>query len=148
MKYCNNCFRFAVGTPPYCTFCGRSYDVRLCKRGHINSRASQFCSQCGSEDLSLPAPAETLLSRMSRWSVQLALGMFVGVVALALGVSIFVAIDWSAVGPRLVLLGLVVWFLYWATTLLPGPIRKAGGSLGKRIVGKSDSNKESRRKHG
>lgn len=147
MKYCNNCFRFAIGQPPYCTSCGRSYDLRLCKRGHINSRHSQFCSECGSDDLSFAAPPETLLSRLSRWSVQLCFGMFVGVVALAVVTSIFVAIDWSVVGPRLVLLGLVVWLLYWSTTLLSGPVRKVGSSLGKRIVGKSDS-KHRRRKHG
>ena len=144
MKYCNNCFRFSVGKPPYCTSCGRSYNVRLCKRGHRNSRQTQFCAECGSGDLSTPAPPETALSRMSRWSVQLVFGMFVGLVILALTASIFVALDWSVIGPKLVQLGITVGVLYWATTLLPGPIRKAGSSLGKQFVAK-DKTKTRRR---
>ena len=147
MKYCNHCFRFAVGQPPYCTSCGRSYGVRLCKRGHVNSRSSQFCFQCGSDDLSQAAPPERFLSLLARSTVQVALGMFVAIVALAAGASLFVAIDWSAIAPRLVMLGIVVWFLYWTTTLLPGPIRRAGSKVGKYALGKTDS-KDDRRKHG
>jgi hypothetical protein len=147
MKYCSHCFRFAIGQPPYCTVCGRSYNVRRCKRGHVNSRFAQFCFDCGSEDLSQPAPPERFLSLMARWTVQLALGMFVALVALAAGVSLFAAIDWSAIAPRLVMLGLVVWFLYWTSTLLPGPIRKVGGKFGRHMLGNTKS-KEGRQKHG
>ena len=94
--------------------------------------------------MSTPAPPETALSRMSRWSVQLVFGMFVGLVILALTASIFVALDWSVIGPKLVQLGITVGVLYWATTLLPGPIRKAGSSLGKQFVAK-DKTKTRRR---
>ena len=147
MKYCNKCFRFAVGSPPYCTYCGCSYDVRRCKRGHVNSWFALFCAECGSDELSQPAPPERALSRLSRWTVELALGMFVGLAGFAVLASIFVAIDWSAIAPRLVSLGIVVWILYWATTLLPGPIKRAGSKLGKHAIGHSDE-KEHRRKHG
>jgi hypothetical protein len=146
MKYCTQCFRFVVGQPPYCTYCGRSYSVRLCKRGHVNSRFAQFCFQCGSDDLSQPAPPERFLSKMARWTVQLAVGMFVGVATLAAAASVFVAIDWTAIAPRLVILGVVVWLLYWASTLLPGPIRKVGGKVGKQLM--KSKTKEDRQKYG
>ncbi len=56
MRYCYQCGRFTTGDPSYCNFCGRSYDVKLCPRMHINSRISEVCSTCGSRDLSVPQP--------------------------------------------------------------------------------------------
>lgn len=56
MKYCFNCNRITPGVPLYCNFCGRSYDVKLCPRRHVNTRTAEACSQCGSRDLSIPQP--------------------------------------------------------------------------------------------
>jgi RNA polymerase subunit RPABC4/transcription elongation factor Spt4 len=56
MRYCSNCKKLTAGKPPYCNFCGRSYGVRLCPRGHNNPRAAEACSECGSMELSTPAP--------------------------------------------------------------------------------------------
>jgi hypothetical protein len=74
---------------------------------------------------------------MARWSVQLVFGLFVGIVILSLVASLVVALDWSVIGPKLVELGVMVGVLYWATTLLPGPIRKAGSSLGRQFMTKN-----------
>lgn len=129
MKYCANCFRFSLGQPPYCNFCGRSYTVRLCKRGHPNARNAEFCAECGSNELSLAAPPETFLSKFSRISVQLLVGLFVGLTILSLVFALFLALDWSVLGPRLVLLGVLVWVAYRATTLLPGPVKRLGSTF-------------------
>ena len=56
MLYCYHCRRLTPGEPLFCTFCGRSYDTKLCSRLHPNIRTALVCSQCGSEDLSLPQP--------------------------------------------------------------------------------------------
>ena len=56
MRYCSNCKKLTAGKTPYCNFCGRSYNVRLCPRGHKNPRVAQACSECGSTELSTPAP--------------------------------------------------------------------------------------------
>lgn len=56
MRYCHNCGRITTGEPLYCQFCGRTYQVKLCPRLHPNSRNAQVCSQCGSRELSTPAP--------------------------------------------------------------------------------------------
>ncbi len=56
MRYCSNCKKLTSGKPPYCNFCGRSYGVRLCPRGHKNPRAAECCSECGSPELSMPSP--------------------------------------------------------------------------------------------
>src|SRR5947208_15806141 len=56
MRYCHNCGRITTGQPFYCQFCGRTYDVKVCPRLHLNSRGASVCSQCGSRELSSPAP--------------------------------------------------------------------------------------------
>ena len=56
MKYCHFCHRLTAGTPLFCEYCGRSYSVKLCPKLHINPRAALVCGQCGSKELSTPAP--------------------------------------------------------------------------------------------
>lgn len=63
MKYCHECHRLTPGKNPYCGFCGKSFNVRLCPRQHINPRSAQACSQCGSRELSLPQAKVPLLLR-------------------------------------------------------------------------------------
>jgi hypothetical protein len=58
-------------------------------------------------------------------------------------VGFFASLDWDAIAPRLVLLGLMLAFLYWTTTLLPGPVKKLGKAAGsqawKAMTGKGKS---------
>jgi RNA polymerase subunit RPABC4/transcription elongation factor Spt4 len=56
MRYCHNCHRITAGKPLFCSNCGCTYRIKLCPRLHINPRAAQICSQCGSRDLSTPQP--------------------------------------------------------------------------------------------
>jgi hypothetical protein len=134
MKRCNECFRYAVGQPTYCPFCGRSYNVRICSRGHVNARHVQFCTTCGNTDLSTPAAAEGRLARLSRWSLKLVLAVALVGVALALLVGILASIDWSSLAGPLVTLVFMYGFLYWTTTLLPGPVKKVGRAAGRKVV--------------
>ncbi len=64
MRYCNHCRKFTAGKAPFCNFCGRSYGVKLCPRGHSNPRAAEACSECGSKDLSTPMPPNSGMSRI------------------------------------------------------------------------------------
>jgi hypothetical protein len=54
MKLCFSCGRVTTGTPAYCHNCGKTYNVKLCSRGHINPRSANVCSQCGSREMSIP----------------------------------------------------------------------------------------------
>jgi len=56
MTYCFHCGRMTWGKPLFCNYCGRSFDVKLCPRLHVNPRNATACSQCGSSDLSTPQP--------------------------------------------------------------------------------------------
>ncbi len=51
MRYCPYCHRINAGTPPICNYCGRSWHIRLCPRGHENLYDARFCGICGSTDL-------------------------------------------------------------------------------------------------
>lgn len=54
MRICYQCGRITSGRPSFCIWCGRSYNVRLCPRLHVNPRDAQSCSVCGLHDLSTP----------------------------------------------------------------------------------------------
>ena len=56
MRYCHNCGRVTTGKPSFCQFCGRTYNVKLCPKHHPNPRNAVVCSECGSRELTVPAP--------------------------------------------------------------------------------------------
>lgn len=64
MRYCRNCRKFTSGKPAFCQFCGRSYGVKLCPRGHKNPRAANACSECGSHELSTPHAPQSGMSKI------------------------------------------------------------------------------------
>lgn len=54
MRICYQCGRITAGKPAFCNWCGRSYEMRLCPRLHMNPRKARTCSVCGLRDLSIP----------------------------------------------------------------------------------------------
>jgi hypothetical protein len=64
MRYCRNCQKFTSGQPAFCQFCGRSYGVKLCPRGHRNPRSANSCSECGSHELSTPHAPQSGMSKI------------------------------------------------------------------------------------
>ena len=72
MKYCPYCKRVNLGNPKFCNYCGRTWYLRLCPKGHENPVDAQFCRLCGSPDLSTPSgrkPAWKWLLRCLVWIV-------------------------------------------------------------------------------
>ena len=134
MRRCTSCFRFHPGTPTFCSYCGRSFDVRICSRGHRNPRGVQFCAECGSADLSTPAPPATFLHLVSGRVRYLFSALTFALIVLTAGLAVIHSIDWSALTPSLVALVLMVGLLYWTTTLLPGPVKKLGKAAGRQVV--------------
>lgn len=133
MRRCTACFRFHPGQPTFCSHCGRSFDVRICSRGHRNPRGVQFCSECGSSDLSTPAPAASFLHRLSGSVLYLFAGLTLALVVLVAGLALIHVVDWNALSGPLAELLLMLGFLYWTTTLLPGAVRKVGRAAGRGI---------------
>jgi hypothetical protein len=54
--------------------------------------------------------------------------------SLASLLALLYSIDWEALSPHVIALVLMLGFLYWTTTLLPGPIRKVGKAAGKQAM--------------
>src|SRR5438128_6848258 len=54
MKYCHNCKIYRPEDSRFCTRCGSSFDVKYCRKLHPNSVTAEYCSVCGSSDLSTP----------------------------------------------------------------------------------------------
>jgi|ERR1051326_5600285 hypothetical protein len=133
MRRCTNCFRFHPGSPTHCSQCGRTFNVRICSRGHVNHRNVQFCTQCGSADLSTPAPPASLTQRLGA----LTLYVFSGLTAIVVGLTgVLALLDLISTDVILVPLAKLLFMLgllYWATTLLPGPVRKLGSKVGKAV---------------
>jgi hypothetical protein len=125
MKRCTYCFRYWLAQPLYCPRCDRTFDQRICARGHVNARDVQACETCGSPRLSTPAPVSGGLNTVAFWTVRVAVSVTVVLLAFTLSVGLLVPLDWRRLGPRLLLLLVMPWILYRTTLVLPGPIRKA-----------------------
>jgi hypothetical protein len=131
MRRCTSCFRFQPGSPTFCSYCGRSFNVRICSRGHHNPRGVEFCSECGSADLSTPAPRASFLFHLSGAVLYLLSGLLVLILMGSAALSLFYLIDWQALSDPILMLVLMLGVLYWTTTLLPGPIRRIGRAAGR-----------------
>ncbi len=108
----------------YCPTCGRSYNLKICARGHANPRNTQFCPTCGSGEFSTPAPPERLSSHLARAVLQFTIG--VGLLAVLASLVVVVAshLDWSTMSQPLISVLVLLCLVYWLTTLLPRPVKK------------------------
>lgn len=125
MKYCYQCGRVTTGEPLYCNSCGRSYNVKLCPRGHVNPRSADVCSRCGSRDLSTPQPRVPLHVRVLAFLLSLLPGCLLTFVSL---VAAFLLMRQFLTNPRwlgaLVSLAIVWGLLAWLWSELPLWFRK------------------------
>lgn len=118
MRWCAQCQRYLSGRPTYCPSCGRTFTVRLCRRGHANSRNVTFCSQCGSDDLSTAAPAES-------WSIA-AIHHLPTMASPLVGaaVALVILFNWVLVFPYLLAAIVILGGMYVATGVLPPATRR------------------------
>ncbi len=125
MKYCYQCGRVTAGEPLYCNSCGRSYNVKLCPRGHANPRSADVCSQCGSRDLSTPQPRVPLGVRLLAFLLSLLPGGLLAFFSIVFG---FLLIREVLMNTRwlcaLVSLAIVWGLLAWVWSELPLWFRK------------------------
>ena len=133
MRYCHNCHKVTTGEPLFCQFCGSTYDAKLCPARHMNPRWATVCSQCGSRDLSTPAPKIPLIVR----PLLLLFGLSPGFLLLA-GLIVYVGFyvhrlftDPAGLLPLMVLgLGLGLLLLLWMS--LPKIVRSGFTRHGRR----------------
>lgn len=108
--------------------------MRVCSRGHRNPRGVQFCAECGSADLSTPAPPASFLHHLSGFVLYLFSALTIALIVITAVLAVLYNIDWSALMPSLAALVLMLGFLYWTSTLLPGPVKKLGKAAGRQVM--------------
>lgn len=112
MKYCYQCGKMTAGDPLYCATCGRTYDVKLCPRQHVNPRGVAVCSKCGSRDLSTPQPKVPVGLRLLALLFRLGVGLALFAATLALVVALFRSPQVRQFAFALILLLAVLWGLW------------------------------------
>jgi hypothetical protein len=128
MKFCYQCGKMTAGEPLYCGTCGRTYDVRLCPRAHVNPRGAEVCSKCGSRELSTPQPRIPMGYRLLAILVRLALGLLLFYATLQLAIDL---VSSPEVQRALVAFGLLLAVLWWLWSKLPDWFQEALRTLFK-----------------
>jgi hypothetical protein len=122
MKYCYQCGKMTAGEPLYCGTCGRTYDVKLCPRAHVNPRGAEVCSKCGSRELSTPQPRIPMSLRLLALLLRLGLGLLLFHASLSLVIAL---VRTPEVQRALVAFGLLLTGLWWLWSKLPDWFQEA-----------------------
>src|ERR1700722_1468758 len=129
MKFCYHCSNATAGQPLFCNSCGRSYDVKLCPRHHVNPRSAEVCSACGSRELSTPQP------KIPCWwkGLGLFLQLVSGVLLILLSLGIAIEVLKSQAGQNaMIVMGLLIAVLWAVWVMLPEWLRKLIHALLKK----------------
>jgi len=128
MKYCYQCGKMTAGEPLYCGTCGRTYDVKLCQRQHVNPRGAEVCSKCGSRELSTPQPRIPMSLRLLALLIRLGLGLLLFYASLTLVVDL---LRTQQVQQVLIVFGMLLSALWWLWSKLPDWFQEAIRSFWK-----------------
>jgi hypothetical protein len=135
MKYCYQCGKMTAGEALFCGSCGRSYDVKLCPRMHMNPRGAEVCSKCGSRELSTPGPKIPMSWRLLAILARLGLGLVLFYASLSLVIAL---VRSPEVQRTLVALGLLLACLWWLWSKLPDWFQDLIRALWKRKENKDE----------
>lgn len=125
MRYCYHCNHATAGEPLFCNFCGRTYEVKLCPRLHVNPRHAEVCSQCGSRDLSTPQPRVPFKAKALIVLVTFAIGSVLVLLSLAFAVLFLkAALSNSDVRTTLLGIGIILALLWYMWFQVPQWLRK------------------------
>lgn len=130
MRYCYHCKHLNSGKPTYCQYCGYTFNVKICRKGHINLPKNLVCGECGSREMSEPALPSGRI-KMVKWAF-----MFIAGIILLTQAKLIIS---------LALLVLIVWFACNVfNNLLPSPFNRILFGIGKVInilLGRKKDNK-------
>jgi hypothetical protein len=135
MKYCYQCGKMTPGDPLFCHTCGRSYDLKLCPRLHVNPRGVTCCSKCGSRELSTPQPRIPMGLRLLALVLRLALGLLLFYASLSLAIAL---IRTPEVQQAMVAFGLLLAVLWFLWSKLPDWFQEAIRSFWKKRSERDD----------
>ena len=84
--------------------------------------------------MSTPGPPASFLHHVSGFVLYLFACLTMALIVVTAALAVIDHIDWSALTPPLAALVLMLGFLYWTTTLLPGPVKRLGKAAGRYAV--------------
>lgn len=132
MRYCSQCHRLTTGEPLFCTHCGATYDAKLCPARHVNARSAEFCSQCGSRDLSNPAPSLPLWLKPVLFLIAFAPGLLLALLLVLVSIGIVQQLLTNGqIQAQFIALLAMLALLWWIYIHLPKFIQKTIHSLWK-----------------
>ena len=130
MRFCPQCHKLTSGEPLFCNHCGASYDAKLCPARHLNPRNAEVCSQCGSRDLSTPAPRLSLWLQPMLFAASLLPGLILASLLILVAVAMLRELATNGqIQAQLVALLFILAMLWWLYIHLPRFIQKALRSL-------------------
>jgi hypothetical protein len=131
MRYCPFCHRWNLDRPQLCNYCGRSWYVRLCPRGHENPADAQFCGTCGSADLTDTAGPRPLWLRLLRAGFLLIIILMVILI-----VHGFPSIPdlLTSLSPFIIAIVFLVIAYYLCLSIVPGPLKRPLLAFNKKIM--------------
>ncbi len=133
MRYCHNCHKVTTGEPLFCHSCGFTYDAKLCPARHINPRWAAVCSQCGSRELTNPAPRVPWGFRALLLLASLLPGLILLLLLVLAVIGVFhELLTDQAIQGQLVATIVVLALLWWIWLQLPHSIQNMFRSLWKR----------------
>ena len=133
MRYCHNCHKTTTGEPLFCHSCGSTHDAKLCPGRHINPRWATVCSQCGSRDLSTPAPPVPLWLKPLLLAASLVPGvLLLLLLVLAVLGAINEVLSNQAVQGQLLAAIVILALLWWLYLQLPHFIQNMFRSLWRK----------------
>ena len=135
MKYCFQCGRMTAGEPLFCGTCGRTYDVKLCPRLHVNPRGAEVCSKCGSRELSTPQPKIPMSWRLLAILIRVGSGLALFYASLCIAIALLRTPEFQK---ALLAIGLLLGCLWYLWSKLPDWLQDVIRSLWKRRERKDD----------
>jgi hypothetical protein len=125
MKYCYACGHTTGGEPLFCNSCGRSYNVKLCPKLHVNPRIAEACFQCGSRDLSTPQPKIPVSWRLVAILAQAVSGLLLLCLSVPLLAAFLAGLTDHLATPDRLFVGIFVLIILWGSwILLPDGFRR------------------------
>ena len=121
MKFCYQCGKASPGDPPFCSKCGRSYDVRLCPRMHRNSRFATACSQCGSRELSEAQPQVSVWWKVLEVLAKVGFAIILVLISLEVLIALLERPQFQT---GVFVIGVLLGLLWWMWAQLPECFRK------------------------
>lgn len=133
MRYCPHCRRLNPGYPVICHYCGCTWHVRLCPRGHENPPNAQFCGTCGSTDLSETAGSIPQIT----YFIKILIFIFLCIVIISIGKLFLESItgeDSAVFFTFIISIVLLIGAYLFAISIVPQPLKNVFLRLNRSLL--------------